>query len=553
MHQTLVFHLLPEFAAFLKNKKLNELLMVQLQLSRKHDIPLLKLLPQLEDQQLIEMGRSPLIELLQSLEENKIDEYITSAIDRWVNNQLPNLKSEQIKADDITIINFVRKQSFIQFIPEYTTDTSEMFMIIREIDEFLMELETRFINIYLHVFQRSLSEHQRLNESIRVSQFKIEQELSENKNLLEKIADATPTVLFLFDLYQEKVIYINQEITAALGYLPEEIMEKPLLQLFEIYHPEDAARIPHRLEQYNISDIHQTEYECRLKHKNGKFRWALIREMVFKRNADGKVTSILGAGLDITDRKEMEDMLFQKTLELQQSNTSLEEFAYVASHDLQEPLRKISTFGDRLLSFHNTTLNDDGKLYLSKIIQSSLHMQRMINDLLSISIISSEKTFEETNLKLLCDEALQVLEHKIDEKKAKIIVGELPTAIVIPSQIRQLFQNLVSNSLKFSKPGEPPLVKISHELLTKSPVPYAHGTDNKQYHKISVEDNGIGFENKFAEKIFTIFQRLHSKQDYQGTGIGLAICKKIVENHNGHISAYSQLNSGTTFTIILPS
>lgn len=552
MQQNFIFRLLPEYAAFLKNKRLNELLQVQLQLSRKLDIPVLRLLNNMDEKQILEIGRGPLLDLLQHLEENKMDEYITSVIDRWVNNQLPHLKSEQIKADDITMINFVRKQSFLQFLPEFTAVPGEMFEIISEIDRFLLELETRFINIYLHVFQRSLSEHQQLNESIRVNQHKIEQELNENKNLLEKIADATPTVLFLFDLYQEKIIYINQEITSALGYLPEEIVKKPLMQLFEIFHPEDAATVPKRLEKYNAGDINQMEYECRLKHKNGKYRWALIREMVFKRNESGKVTSILGAGLDITDRKEMQDKLFQKTLELQQSNTSLEEFAYVASHDLQEPLRKISTFGDRLLSIHNETLNDDGKTYLSKIIQSSLHLQTMINDLLSISVISSEKSFEETSLKLLCEEAVQLLEHKIDEKKGTILIGDLPTAIVIPSQIRQLFQNLISNSLKFSKPGEPPLVKIMHTLLSKAPVPFAHPSDVRQYHQISVVDNGIGFENKFAEKIFTIFQRLHSKQEYKGTGIGLAICKKIVENHGGFISAFSQLNSGTTFTIILP-
>ncbi len=529
------------------------MLQYQIRLSHELKLPLLNVLKLYDDRQLAEIGRKSLLDLLLALEENRGSVYIQQTVQRWIANDLESIKSDQIKAEDITIINFIRKQAFVHFLKQYTADIEEIVMIIHELDSFLLEQENQFINTYIHVFQRSLLEQEQRTHQIRLNQTQIEQELRENKDFLEKIADATPTVLFLFDVKQEKLIYVNQEILNALGYSREEIMDMPLNRLMELYHPSDVIGVLPRLQQYNTEEVNQVEYECRLRHKNGEFRWALIRENVFKRNSRGKVLSVLGAGLDISQRKEVEGKLFQKTNELQQSNTSLEEFAYVASHDLQEPLRKISTFGDRLLTTEQANLSKDGQLYLSKIISSSLHMQRMINDLLSISVISSDKTFEQTSLKALFEEAIQLLEYKIDEKKASIEIGNLPKARVIPSQFRQLFQNLISNSLKFSKPGELPVITVKHRYIANTGQLRMTSSDGGRLHEIRVTDNGIGFENRFSEKIFTIFQRLHNRHQYPGTGIGLAICKKIVENHGGNIFADSKVDIGTTFTIMLPA
>ena len=223
------------------------------------------------------------------------------------------------------------------------------------------------------------------------------------------------------------------------------------------------------------------------------------------------------------------------------------------NHDLKEPLRKISTFGDRLLATQLETLAPDGKLYLQKIVDASGRMQTMINDLLSISMIKGNTAFEVFSLQQILDEVIQTLEFKIEQQNAIIKYDKLPSANIIPSQFRQLFQNLLSNSLKFVRPGVQPEINIRYKLIQASEIPNYQIKDAKQYHKIAFSDNGIGFEMEYAGKIFAIFQRLHGRSEYEGSGIGLAICKKIIEHHGGIIYATSELGKGSTFTFILPA
>jgi light-regulated signal transduction histidine kinase (bacteriophytochrome) len=290
-----------------------------------------------------------------------------------------------------------------------------------------------------------------------------------------------------------------------------------------------------------------------MKNKEGEWQWFLVREVVFKTDAKGNVSQIVGAALDISRRKEMERTLLQNSFQLEQSNASLEEFAYVASHDLKEPLRKISTFGDRLVASQVNNLTAEGKTYLNKIVDASQRMQTMINDLLSISMISGNNAFEPYSLQEILNETLQTLEYKIEQKNALIKSDDLPEANIIPSQFRQLFQNLLSNSLKFVQDDVQPVIKISCTFLTPQELaPYQLGSAEK-YLKLEFSDNGIGFENEFAGKIFAIFQRLHGRSEYEGSGIGLAICKKIVEHHGGIIYATGVPEEGSTFTIILPA
>jgi light-regulated signal transduction histidine kinase (bacteriophytochrome) len=295
------------------------------------------------------------------------------------------------------------------------------------------------------------------------------------------------------------------------------------------------------------------QYECRMKNNEGEWRWLLVREIVFKTDEQGNITQILGAALDINRRKEMERTILQNTLLLEQSNASLEEFAYVASHDLKEPLRKISTFGDRLVATQADNLTPDGKIYLQKIVDASQRMQTMISDLLSISMISNNTSFETYSLQKILEETLQTLEYKIEQQNAVIKADSLPEAKIIPAQFRQLFQNLLSNSLKFVRPGLQPVITISHKIIKADDAIHYQLTPSNQYHKLEFRDNGIGFENEFAGKIFAIFQRLHGRSEYEGSGIGLAICKKIVEHHGGIIYANGLPDEGATFTIILPA
>jgi PAS domain S-box-containing protein len=416
----------------------------------------------------------------------------------------------------------------------------------------------RWFHTYGTVFDRNEEgkvEHV-LNISLDVTeQVEAVQKIREQEHFIQQIADASPTILYLYDVQKQSIVYINREIFFVLGYLPDEIIEWNDAMTENLYHPDDYRLLPARKQsQKNFQQVDSMmQYECRMKSKEGEWRWLLVREIVFKTDEEGKVVQILGAALDINRRKEMERTILQNTLLLEQSNASLEEFAYVASHDLKEPLRKISTFGDRLVASQADNLAPEGKIYLNKIVDASQRMQTMISDLLSISMISNNTSFEKYSLQKILEEVLQTLEFKIEQQNALVKANDLPDANIIPAQFRQLFQNLLSNSLKFVRPGIQPVITVTSSVVEPDDVAHYQLKAAPRYFKLEFKDNGIGFENEFAGKIFAIFQRLHGRSEYEGSGIGLAICKKIVEHHGGVIFASGVPDEGASFTIILPA
>jgi PAS domain S-box-containing protein len=382
-----------------------------------------------------------------------------------------------------------------------------------------------------------------------------EAKIAEQELFIQQVADASPTILYNFNCIENCIDYINKEIYFVLGYTVEEVIAMNKDVVKNLYHPEDYSLLPERAEsdrkfQHRNSMI---QYECRVKSKEGEWKWVLVREVVFKSDKAGSPIQILGAALDITQRKDMERSLLQNSFQLEQSNASLEEFAYVASHDLKEPLRKISTFGDRVLTTQDQNMTDEGKVYMNKVVDASQRMQVMINDLLSISMITGDRNFIKYSLQSILEDAKQTLEYKIEQVNAIIDAEALPEANIIPSQFRQLFQNLLSNSLKFIPDGRQPVIKIRSQHLTTEEAAEQQLTKASSYLKLQFSDNGIGFEEEYAGRIFQIFQRLHGRSEYEGTGIGLAICKKIVEHHGGIIYASSKLNVGAVFTIIIPT
>lgn len=236
--------------------------------------------------------------------------------------------------------------------------------------------------------------------------------------------------------------------------------------------------------------------------------------------------------------------------ELARSNRELEDFAFVASHDLQEPLRKITAFGDRLETSDN--LSDKQHDYLQRMRSAASRMSTLINDLLEFSRITTRgKEFQDVDLNTIIEHSVDDLDVLIEETAVEVVVDKLPEIIADPTQMRQLFFNLIANGIKFSSGEKQSKVHVSAEQITKPDSIELEGFDD--WYKFSIVDNGIGFDQEYAEKIFAPFQRLHSRQEYKGTGIGLAICRRIVERHNGLISAIGKSGEGAIFEICLPA
>lgn len=384
--------------------------------------------------------------------------------------------------------------------------------------------------------------------------------LAEREAWFRRMADNAPVMIWLTGL-NKLCSFCNKTWLEFRGIILEEAMGK---KWTEGVHPDDVQNCTLAFDEA-FDEKKPFVIEYRLQRYDGEYRWILAKA---KPNftPEGQFTGYIGTCVDIHEQRihkqDLEQHVEQRThallevnLELERSNSELEQFAYVASHDLQEPLRKILTFISRMQKGHEDEFSAETKKYFVKINDASNRMTRMIDDLLNFSRISRlGKRYVKTDLNSVVQSALGDLDLLIADKKAIITVDKLPVIHAIPMQMTQLFYNLLTNALKFSLPERKPEIHIGCRTMTREEKK-KHSLNGQSdiVYEITVRDNGIGFKQEYSEQIFTIFQRLHDRSLYSGTGMGLSLCRKIVSNHNGKIYAEGVENQGAVFHIILPA
>jgi PAS domain S-box-containing protein len=331
---------------------------------------------------------------------------------------------------------------------------------------------------------------------------------------------------------QGKATFVNPVVARITGWPIEELLGKTEQDLFQ----------PKAIEGQPETEAANSGERVFLRKDGSRFPVEYVRTQI---EEGGQQTGSVLIFKDITERKRAEAALGQKAAELARSNAELEQFAFVASHDLQEPLRKIQAFGDRLKTKLDKALQPDSRDYLERMQNASARMRTLIDDLLAFSrVIRSAQPFVPVDLGHIAKEVLGDLEMRIEKNGAHVELDALPTIDADPTQMRQLLLNLIGNALKFQPPGAQPLVMVSARTVTS--------ISGEQFCELVVEDNGIGFEDQYAEKIFAVFQRLHGRGEYEGTGVGLAVCRRIADRHHGTIVAKGRPGKGATFTVTLP-
>jgi PAS domain S-box-containing protein len=384
-------------------------------------------------------------------------------------------------------------------------------------------------------------------------------QLARERDLLRMVIDNLPDYIYAKDKVG-RFILNNVAHARDLGATtPAEMKGKSDFD----YFPPDLAKQFFEDEQKIIKTgdpvINQEQYKKKPGDPTAEYCWSVSSKVLW-RDAKGNILGTVGITRDIHEFKmaqealrTSEKKLRESTAQLERSNRELQDFAYVASHDLQEPLRKIVVFGERLKEKAADRLDPETLDYLQRMQKAAARMQNLINDLLTFSRITTKaQPFTSLNLAETAREVVDDLEGRIEMTKGRVELGDLPAIDAEPLQIRQLLQNLIGNALKFRRPEEPPVVKIQAKFTT-GVLPQAPDSSPQKLCELTVSDNGIGFEEKYLDRIFNVFQRLHTRNEYEGTGMGLAIARKIVLYHGGTITAKSAPGQGATFIVTLPA
>ncbi len=418
---------------------------------------------------------------------------------------------------------------------------------------------------YKHVLEinlKELYELQNANYELDIRMKEQSKALFNEKERFELVANATHDAVWDWDLLTNS-LWWNTGFKELFGFKDNDI-EPGIESWYNRIHAEDRDRIVKSIHDAIDNGGRQWSDEYRFLRADGSYAFIYDRGYALH-DEKGKPFRMVGSMQDQSAKKlveeELEKKVQERTIELREvnqklerSNAELEQFAYVTSHDLQEPLRKIQVFNNMVLERFSEDLNDIVKSYLGKVTESAKRMSGLINDLLDYSRVSHTAVqFEEVDLNEILKNVLKDLEVLITQKKGVVQSDLLDVIEAIPLQMNQLFYNLISNALKFVRKGLAPLITITASKLTQEKKRlYAQLNADKDYYEIKFQDNGIGFNQEYANKIFTIFQRLNERSKFSGYGIGLSICSKVVSNHQGIIFAEGKEQEGAIFTVIVP-
>jgi PAS domain S-box-containing protein len=372
-----------------------------------------------------------------------------------------------------------------------------------------------------------------------------EEEIFLSKERYDIVSKATNDAIWDCDLEKQTIVW-NNGITSIFGYKPEQV-ENTFEWGWNRVHPKDRSEAIAKLVSHLEGGVNTFSDEFRCLCADGSYKYVLNKVFVMNDAKTGKAKRLIGSLQDISEQKnkelqlsELNEKLKERAEQLATSNTELERFAYIASHDLQEPLRTITSFLQLLKRKYAGKLDDAAETYINYAVDGSDRMRQLIMDMLEYSRVNTQLNLnEEVDMQRILDDVLFNYSGKIKLSDAVIVSENLPKVYAMKTQMIQLLQNLISNAIKYQKPNIPPHIIVKAE-------------EKETEWEFSVKDNGIGIDEKYFEKIFVIFQRLHSKTQFTGTGIGLAICKKIIEKHKGHIWVVSALNEGTTFYFTIP-
>lgn len=369
----------------------------------------------------------------------------------------------------------------------------------------------------------------------------VEEKLQREREFLRMVIDATPSMVFVKDL-EGRFVLVNKLLAKVYGRSVEEIQGKTDAD----FNPNEEEVAHFRRDDQEVILTRKEKWipEEEVTHSDGEVHWYSTVKVPLI-NANGSCDRLLGVATDITDRRDAENALKVYAEKLERSNMELEQFAFIASHDLQEPLRKVKAFGERLSKRLGDQIGEEEKDFLDRMQAASQRMNEMIDALLELSRVNMHgRTFVAVDLNEVAEIVISDLESRIETAGANVMVEKLPSLEADPVQMQQLLQNLLTNSLKYRRPNVSPEIIISGGLNEEKTRPAMA--------QIIVQDNGVGFDERYAERIFQPFERLVGRSEYEGSGMGLAICKKIVERHSGSITARSKPGQGSTFIIKLP-